>query len=392
MAETGAVVAVYADEEPPQRWTASLFLAGPTPRTDDVPSWRPDALTEITRSWAGEGALVVFVPEPRSGARWPAYEAQRAWELRWGDRADVVLFWIPRGPGMEGRTTNTDWGYWASSGRAVLGTPLTADHVRCQRDFASDNHIPLADTLSATIGHALAHLGAGAVRQGGQREVPLLLWRTSSFRAWLSAQEKAGNELRGGRLEWTFRVGPTRTVVLFWAFHAQLYVAAEDRIKANEVVLSRPDISTVVAYHRAPSLRECRILLIREFRSPAATADGFVRELPGGSGLRGDPLEQAAAELREETGLTIATDRFRAHAARQPVATVSTHQQHVFSVELSEDEIAAAEAVTALGNAQETEQTYPMIMTVGAMLDGHGVDWATIGAITQVLSAEVTTV
>ncbi len=101
--------------------------------------------------------------------------------------------------------------------------------------------------------------------------------------------------MRGGRLEWTFRVGPTRTTVLFWAFHAQLYVASEDRVKANEVVLSRPDISTVVAFHRGPTLRECRILLIREFRAPASTADGFVRELPGGSGLRGDPLEQAAA-------------------------------------------------------------------------------------------------
>jgi hypothetical protein len=389
---TGAVVAVHSVEQPPGQWTASVFLAGPASGSDGLPSWRLDALAEITRSWSGAGTLVVFVPEPRSGERWPACEAQCHWELWWGDRADVVLFWIPRRPDMEDRTTDSEWGYWASSGRVVLGTPHSVEHVRYQRDFASHNHIPLADTLSDTIRHAIGHIGRGAARSGGQRDVPLLIWRTASFRAWLTAQEKAGNQLRGGRLEWTFRVGPIRSTVLFWAFHAQLYVAAEDRVKANEVVLGRPNISTVVAFHRGPTLRECRVLLIREFRSPAATADGFVRELPGGSGLRGDPREQATAELCEETGLSIAAHRLRVHPARQPVATVSTHQQHVFSVELSEGEILAARTTTAFGNVEETEQTYPTVTTVGEMLDGHGVDWATIGVIMQVLSAEFTAI
>jgi 8-oxo-dGTP pyrophosphatase MutT (NUDIX family) len=375
---------------------ASLFLAGPTSRTDDLPSWRPDALNEITRLWAGTGTVVVFMSEPRSsvrsGARWPADDAQRAWEVRWGDRVDVVLFWTPRAPGTEGRTADIEWGCWAASGRAVLGTPSTAEHAAYQREFASRHHIPFADTLPAAICRALEHIGPGAARRGGQREVPLLLWRTASFRAWLTAQEEAGNELRGGRLEWTFRIGPARDIVVFWAFHAQLYIAAEDRVKANEVVLGRPDIATVVAFHRGPTVRECRVLLIREVRSPAATADGFVRELPGGSGLRGDPREQAAAELYEETGLRIATHRFRVHPARQLVATVSTHQQHVFSVELSDDEMLGAGTATALGNADETERTYPTVTTVGDILDRPGVDWATIGAIMHVLAAEFTTI
>ncbi len=74
------------------------------------------------------------------------------------------------------------------------------------------------------------------------------------------------------------------------------------------------------------------------------------------------------------------------------MATVSTHKQHVFSVELTDDEITAAAGTSiALGNAEETERTYPMVTTVGEILDSGGVDWATIGAVMQVLSAEVTT-
>ncbi|HWM04498.1 MAG TPA: nucleoside 2-deoxyribosyltransferase domain-containing protein, partial [Actinophytocola sp.] len=129
---------VRAGEEPPDRWAASLFLAGPTPRTPDVASWRPEAMAEIERRWAGPDELVVFLPEPR-GAVWPEYEHQRTWELYWGDRCDVVLFWIPRGPGMPALTTNDEWGRWKDSGRVVLGTPPEAQSVRYQRGYAADH-------------------------------------------------------------------------------------------------------------------------------------------------------------------------------------------------------------------------------------------------------------
>ncbi|MCK2245410.1 MULTISPECIES: nucleoside 2-deoxyribosyltransferase domain-containing protein [unclassified Crossiella] len=381
------VIAVHAGEQPPESYDASIFLCGPTPRTNDVDSWRPEALAELCARWHGDGDLVVFVPEPRNGERWPAHDTNRVWELHWGDRADVALFWIPRGHGLPGFTTNDEFGHWKDSGRAVLGTPPSADHAGYQRDYATDTGIPLADDLSGTVSLALDHIGPGARRTGGQRHAPLLLWRTSSFQNWLTAQETAGNQLRSGRLEWTFRVGPDRDIVLFWAFHAVIWIAAEQREKANEVVLSRPDLSTVVAYHRAPELANSEIVLVREFRSPATTADGFVRELPGGSSLApSSPSEQAVAELAEETGITVAPDRVHLHHARQPTATLSGHQQHVFAVELTPDELDLARSDRRThGVAGDTEHTHVEVHRYADLLAAPTVDWATLGAITSVL-------
>lgn len=383
----GNVITVYAGEEAPQGWSGSVFLAGPTPRTPDVPTWRPAALEEIERRWDRPGRLAVFLPEPRDGAVWPDYDRQRSWELYWGDRCDEVLFWIPRGPGMPALTTNDEFGRWKDTGRVVLGTPPGAERVRYQRDYATDNHIPLADTLADTVTAALDRIGDGAWRSCGQRHVPLLLWRTSSFRSWLGAQQGAGNELRAGRLEWTFRTGERRQIVVFWAFHAQVYVAAENRVKGNEVVISRPDISTVLAYRRAPDLADTEIVLVKEFRSPSVAADGFVRELPGGSSLvETSPIQLAAAELAEETRLQVAVERFRTHQVRQLAATFSAHRQHLFSVELTAREVdQVRQTVDVLGNADDSELTYPEVRRLGDLVATSQVDWTTLGALTEVL-------
>jgi len=216
--------------------------------------------------------------------------------------------------------------------------------------------------------------------------VPLLLWRTDSFQHWLTTQEKAGNQLRGGRVEWIFR-SKRRGHVMFWAFHAVIWIAAEQREKTNEVVLSRPDLCTVVAYRRAPQLVDSEVIIVREFRSPATTTDGFVRELPGGSGLSTTlPIEQALAELAEETSIKIAPERLRAHHARQPAATLSAHHQHVFSVELTAEELELARADTTMhGITEDTERTYVEIHRYGDLVTKNLVDWATLGAVTSVL-------
>jgi len=380
------VIVVHAGEEPPSRWTASLFLAGPTPRTADVVSWRPSALAAIDRHWAGNGPLVVFLPEPRD-AVWPEYENQRTWELRWGDRADVVLFWIPRGPGMPALTTNDEWGRWKDSGRVVLGTPPDAPSVRYQRDYAAEQHIPVTDTLEDTIVAALTAIGEGADRAGGRRHVPLVLWRTPSFRSWLAAQEKAGNELRGARLLWTYRLGPNRDEVFLWALHAQVHVAAEDRVKDNEVVLSRPDIASVLAYRRAPDPLDSEVLLVREFRSPSTSEDGFVLDLPGGSQPEPkDPVELAAAEFGEETGLVVDPERLVPHRSRQLAATLSTHRQFLFSVELTEEEIDQVRRTGRVhSDPTSSEITYPQVLRVRDLIADGRVDWATLGAVAEVL-------
>lgn len=382
----GRVVVVHATEEPPARWAASLFLAGPTPRSPDVASWRPAAVAEIERRWSGPGTLVVFHPEPRDQV-WSNYDTQRTWELRWGDRCDLVLFWIPRGPGLPALTTNDEWGRWKDSGRVVLGTPPDADSVRYQRHYARDHHIPVSDSLADTVAAALDTIGDGAERVGGQRHVPLLLWRTPSFRSWLTAQEGAGNELREARLEWTFRSGKHRDLVVYWALHAQVHVATERRVKSNEIVLSRPDISTVLGYRPAASLADTEIVLVKEFRTPSSAADGFVLELPGGShSTPTDPASLAAAEFREETGLVVHAARFVAHRSRQLAATVTAHRQHLFSVVLTADELDQVRRTGAIsGEPPSSEITYPVVLRLRDLLATDQADWTTLGAVTEVL-------
>jgi hypothetical protein len=62
----GQLTSVYAGEMPPQDWDASVFLAGPTPRSQAHPSWRPEALRLLAERWAPLGdRLVVLIPEAR---------------------------------------------------------------------------------------------------------------------------------------------------------------------------------------------------------------------------------------------------------------------------------------------------------------------------------------
>jgi len=72
---------VYAQEPLPTRMSRSLFLAGPTPRSKDVKSWRENALA-VLQSMNFDGH--VFVPEPRNGKWDHDYLAQVEWEA-WGE-------------------------------------------------------------------------------------------------------------------------------------------------------------------------------------------------------------------------------------------------------------------------------------------------------------------
>ena len=225
---------------------------------------------------------------------------------------------------------------------------------------------------------------------------PPEIGRVAALRSWFEAQSAAGNTLEGMRLlwSWPFDAGdgvgdgaaepsePFLSVV-----HVAVRVAAEDRVKSNEVVISRPDISAVALYRPAATLDETEVVLVREFRSPGRTEDGFVHELPSGSGSEPDARAQAVTELAEETGLHVEPERLRAHGSRQAAATLSTHHVHVFSAAISEHELAwlRAQHDKPRGDGGGDERTWVEVATFGEIRRKRLVDWTTLGMLAQCL-------
>lgn len=377
---------VYARQPFPDAFSSAIFLAGPTPRSSEVPSWRPHAL-ELLRERGFDGA--VFVPEDATGEARFDYTDQIEWESEGLSLADVIVFWIPRDlDTLPGFTTNVEWGIWMRSGKCVLGAPADAPKLRFLQHHASALGIPQASSLAETLDHALARLTDGAPRSGGERGVPLEIWRQPGFQRWLRAQQDAGHRLDGAQLEWQFRSGPKRRLFC-WALKVDIFIPEEQRHKRSEVVISRSDIAAVLAYHRGASLLDTRVVLVREFRSNAATVDGFVHELPGGSSVSEDqdPRAIAAAELHEETGVHVAAERFVRHAARQCMATMISHHAELFSVELDAEELAvfAAREGQRFGE-HDSERTYVEVRSVTEILAASDVDWTHVGMILSVLA------
>lgn len=378
---------VYAREIAPEKISKSIFLAGPSPRSVDVQSWRPQAL-KILEEKGYDG--VVFIPEPR-GTWEKDYDGQIEWEETYLNMADCIIFWVPREmKNMPALTTNNEWGKWEDSGKVVWGSPDEAEKVRYQLYYAEKFKVPISATLEDTIDSALAFIGEGALRTSGEREIPLYIWKTDHFQEWYRAQKNAGNRLDGARVVWTFRVGPERKFVFFWALHVNVFIANENRHKTNEVVLSRPDIATIVMYQRGSTLEDTTIVLIREFRSPSVSADGYVWEIPGGSSFKpkGDPRELAAAECEEETGLRVNPSRIIHHHSRQMVATLSAHKAHLFFVELTAEEIESLKKQNGIahGVVEDTERTYVEIISLGEILNENKVDWSMLGMILSVIN------
>lgn len=356
----GEVITIHPGQQAPDWWDACV-LVGSLPGPAAV---APGEVTAMLRQrWANDGRLAVFAPWPTGGSRAVPADDLLNWYDRAFDVADFAVFCWPEDADLR-----------------VLLASLAA------RDIGQRMVYGTPHTLADMVGTVLGKIGSGAHRAGGEREVPLAVWRTESFRRWYSAQTSAGNTLLGARQVWTFGNGAGGRVPLYWALHVRVHVRAENRVKANEVVISRPDISAVVLYRPGAGVDDTTIVLVREFRSPASTPDGLVHELPGGSGAAGTgPLDQAAAETAEETGLVIDARRMRAHGSRQLAGTMSAHHAHLFSAEISGTELARLRATRSTPHGIGEEQNWTEITTFGEIRRDHLVDWATLGMIAQVV-------
>lgn len=127
----------------------SIFLAGPTPRSKDVPSWRPRAL-ELLEEYGFNGT--VYVPEDRDGTVQFEYYNQIAWEWQGLEASTVILFWIPREiETMPAMTTNVEFGLYVASRRIVLGFPPEAQKMKYLEALAWRHNVEVYNTLEATV-------------------------------------------------------------------------------------------------------------------------------------------------------------------------------------------------------------------------------------------------
>lgn len=383
---------VYSLEEPPASFSKSIFLAGPTPRSTDVQSWRPYALELLERkNYNG----VVYVPENRPGSKETVIpdNGYPKWEHDAMDKSDLIPFWVPRNLAtLPGFTTNVEFGLFAHSGKSMFG-PIHGEKNEYLSFVADKFHIPKFHTLEGMLNNTLFEiLKDGALRTDGEREVPLHIWKLRAFQNWYQAQKNAGNRLEGATVEWMSRVRNKPEAIFAFALRPRVYITSEDRVKLNDPVVLRLDISSVVLYRRKPDIYDSEIVLIKEFRTAASTADGFVWELPGGSSpFITDPLKVAIEETKEEVGIDISEDRLAHIGSRQMAATLSSHKSHTYSAELTEEELDLLKRQKGIPHGSDYpdnptgERAYTEVVRLGDIRRQDLVDWANLGMIRSVL-------
>jgi hypothetical protein len=140
--------------------TKSIFLAGPTPRSPEVASWRPEALKTLAwLDFKGE----VFVPESSDLKPHEAgYDNQVWWELEALEKATVVVFWVPRDlETMPAFTTNVEFGMLVKSGKVLLGAPEGAPKMNYLKMVAAKYNVKFFDDLDDLLKEAVTKAANG---------------------------------------------------------------------------------------------------------------------------------------------------------------------------------------------------------------------------------------
>lgn len=136
-----------------ERIEKSIFLAGPTPRDETVPTWRKDALVLLNNmGFTG----TVYVPESDNWRAHGSYNNQVDWEWEALNVATVIAFWIPRDlSDMPAFTTNVEFGLFSMSSKAVLGYPLESPKMNYLKRLAQRYMIRQYHSLEETLKYAV---------------------------------------------------------------------------------------------------------------------------------------------------------------------------------------------------------------------------------------------
>ncbi len=132
-----------------QKLPKSIFLAGPTPREEQVSSWRPYAL-QLLEKIGFDGN--VYVPESEDWAKHNHYDDQVQWEWEALSISTIVLFWIPRDLNdMPAFTSNVEFGLTVAGGKAILGYPKGAPKMNYLAALAQRHNVLVAHNLEEAL-------------------------------------------------------------------------------------------------------------------------------------------------------------------------------------------------------------------------------------------------
>jgi 8-oxo-dGTP pyrophosphatase MutT (NUDIX family) len=382
-----SVTLVRCGEELPLAWERSVLLHWLPGTVDYWGHWR-DALVDHLETAGFSG--VVFVADPPRRARSGKHvKHQLRWLAEVSRLADVsACYWSPS-------TSSAETLNWLLSSelrevrKVVLEIPDGLELCDGGRELHAAQRLLITHSVQASAQEIVQLLQIGALRRGPERAVPLDVWLTPEFQHWLSVQLSQGNRLNWARPVWAYRPGRGYAEALwYWALHASVYVATEQRAKSNEVLIGRPDIAAIVLYNRAEPGTDLRVVLVREYRTPTVNEEGYVWELPSGSGSAGQSLiEVAVEECREEVGVELEKSRLRSHGARQLMSTMSCHRSHVFSAELTAHESSQVQITTGLARGSHpNERVFAELVPSRTIVHEHRLDWSMTGMLSLVLS------
>lgn len=131
----------------------SIFLGGPTPRSANVLSWRPQAL-KILGELNYQGQVIVpergLCDKRLTQAEFEnLYLNQVEWENTGTESCSTLVFWIPRElETMPAFTTNVEFGRYVKSGKVMYGRPPEAPKNRyLDWLYSKFNTHPIYETL-----------------------------------------------------------------------------------------------------------------------------------------------------------------------------------------------------------------------------------------------------
>jgi len=144
-------------------------------------------------------------------------------------------------------------------GKITYGRPGTAEKCKYLDVRYLETKQPTFNNLEALIKYTIDSLGNGAIRRAGEINIPLFIWGTNQFQSWHNNLITAGNKLIDATLLQSFQI--PQIGVFSFILSVNVWVEKEKRFKSNELIFSRKDISTVVAYY--PTKKGNEILLLK---------------------------------------------------------------------------------------------------------------------------------